>query len=216
MAKWIKLTTRGSKQKDKQPDYSHPSLEKDMFQALFKYQNYQQMIPRKVEPLKFVRDKTRVTTHLPHLLKKYKLIKFLYSKSNAYLRLVRIFYANLGVVDDKLSCYVMHRHVIIDFDVLAKDSEMDATLPKLAPGDFPDFTKDKAIDMLFPFQSHRDSSKKFMITRLSPKDRILHFILCKVLFPRVTNFTQITDDELFYMWAIKTQANFNFPYMILH
>ena len=54
-----------------------------------------------------------------------------------------------------------------------------------------------------------------MITSLSPKDRILHFVIYKVLFPYATNFTQIMDDELFYMWVIKQQMDFNFPYLIL-
>ena len=147
------------------------------------------MIPRKVEPLKCMRDKLLVTTHLPSLLEKYKLAKFLCFKSNAYPRLVRMFYANLGATNDKLSCYIMHKHLIINYDVLTEEFEMDASPFKLAVGDFLDYTKEKAIDMLFPFQSHQDSSRKVMITRLSPKDRILHFILWKVLFPWVTNFT---------------------------
>ena len=29
------------------------------------------------------------------------------------------------------------------------------------------------------------------------------------------NFTQIRDDELFYICTIKTQADFNFPYLIM-
>ena len=45
-------------------------------------------------------------------------------------------------------------------------------------------------------------------------DRILYFIIWKVFFPRASNFTQIMDNELFYMWAIK-QFDFNFLYFIL-
>ena len=77
------------------------------------------MLPWKVEPLKYVHDKLLVTTHLPPFLENYKLAKFLCFKSNAYPKLVKMFYANLGVVDDKLSCYVMHKRLIFDFDVLA-------------------------------------------------------------------------------------------------
>ena len=95
------------------------------------------MIPRKVEPLKCVHNKLLVSTHLPFLLEKYKLAKFLCFKANAYSRLVRMYHANLGVADDKLSCYVMHKHLVIDFDVIAKEFKMDASPPKLMVGDFP-------------------------------------------------------------------------------
>ena len=50
---------------------------------------------------------------------------------------------------------------------------------------------------------------------LSLKYWILHFVIYKVLFPLTTNFTQITNDKLFYIWIIKTQVDFNFPYLIM-
>ena len=83
--------------------------------------------------------------------------------------------------------------------MLAKEFKMDASPPKLIVGSFPYYRKEMAIDMLFPYQPLKDSSEKTLIIDLSLKDRILHFIICKVLFPQVTNFTQITNDELFYM-----------------
>ena len=61
---------------------------------------------------------------------------------------------NLGATNDKLSCYVMHKHLIIDFDTLAREFEMDASPPKVIVGDFPEYKKELAIDMLFPYQSH--------------------------------------------------------------
>ena len=87
------------------------------------------MVPRIVEPLKCVHDKLLVTNHLPLLLEKYKFTKFLCYKSTVYPRLVKMFYANLGVVDDKVSCYVMPKHLIIDFEMLANKFEMDTSLP---------------------------------------------------------------------------------------
>ena len=100
------------------------------------------MLPKKVEPLKCVHDKLLVTTHLPPLLEKYKLAKFICFKSIVYPRLVKMFYANLGAIDDKLSCYVMHKHLVIDFDTLAREFEMDASPPKLFVEDFPNYTKE--------------------------------------------------------------------------
>ena len=42
-----------------------------------------------------------------------------------------MFYANLGAIDHKVSYYVMHKHIIIDVDTLAKEFEMDTSPVKL-------------------------------------------------------------------------------------
>ena len=60
----------------------------------------------------------------------------------------------------------------------------------------------------FSYRTHKDSTRKTLIIGLSPEDGILHFVICKVLFSWATN-------ELFYMWAIITQDDFNFPYLIM-
>ena len=69
-----------------------------------------------------------------------------------------MFYTNLGAVDDKVSCYVMYKHLIIDSDVLAKVFKMDASPPKLTLGSFPSNIKELAIDMLFPYHTPYDVS----------------------------------------------------------
>ena len=45
------------------------------------------------------------------------------------------------------------------------------------------------MNMLFPYWTLWDSSGKTLITGLSLEDRILHFVICKILFPWATNFT---------------------------
>ena len=136
-----------------------------------------------MELIKCAYDKLLVTTHLLSLLKKYKLTKFLCFWETIYPRLVRMFYVNLGFVDDKVSCYVMHKHVIIDVKLLAKEFEMDVPLLKLQAQSFLNYKKELAIDMLFPYQTPRDSSGKTLIMGLSREDQILYFVICKVLFP---------------------------------
>ena len=42
-----------------------------------------------------------------------------------------MFYANLGAADDKVSHYIMHKHLVIDAELLAKEFEMDASPLKL-------------------------------------------------------------------------------------
>ena len=68
-----------------------------------------------------------------------------------YPRLVKKLYANLGPTNDKVIYYAMHKHLIIDIELLAKEFEMDASLLKLIIGLFPNYRKEMAIDMLFPY-----------------------------------------------------------------
>ena len=60
-------------------------------------------------------------------------------------------YANLSSVDDKVSCYIMHKHLIINVESLAKEFEMDTSSPKLTARSFLDYRKEMAIGMLFPY-----------------------------------------------------------------
>ena len=50
-----------------------------------------------------------------------------------------MFYANLGATNDKVSCHIMHKHNIIDANILAKEFEMDASPAKLTYGSFSDY-----------------------------------------------------------------------------
>ena len=82
--------------------------------------------------------------------------------------------AKLMAADNKLSCYVMHIHMFIDFKIFAKELDMEPSPIKLTARSFLTYTK--------------DVSRKLMITGLSLENQILHFIIYKVLFPRAINF----------------------------
>ena len=46
---------------------------------------------------------------------------------------------------------MMHKHLIIDFDILAKEFEIDASLPKAKARSFLEYRKELVIEMLFPY-----------------------------------------------------------------
>ena len=49
-----------------------------------------------------------------------------------------MFNANLVITDDKLSCYVMHKHMIIDSNIFAKAFDMGPSPLKLTTTSLPD------------------------------------------------------------------------------
>ena len=77
---------------------------------------------------------------------------------------------------------------------------MHTSPTKLTIRSFANYNKKKAITMLFPYSTPKDVNVKFLITILSPKDRILHFALYRVIIPKIINLTHIVKGELFLMW----------------
>ena len=99
----------------------------------------------------FWKNKILETTSLLNLLRKYKLEKFSTFMGSIYLRLVKMFYVNLVATNDKLSCYVMHKYIMIDVKPITIEFNMDVSLTKLYTRSFTNYNKEKAIASLFPF-----------------------------------------------------------------
>ena len=77
----------------------------------------------------------------------------------------------------------MHKHLTIDVNLLANEFEMDTSPPKLTTRTFLNYKKEMGIDMLFSYQTYRDLDGKTLITSLSCKDKIIHLMIYKILFP---------------------------------
>ena len=79
---------------------------------------------------------TRALRNLYEVLEHYKLTKFVSYNEKCYPRLVRMFYANLGVIFGKLSCYVMNKKIVLNMQILAELFEMDVATPYKLAKDF--------------------------------------------------------------------------------
>ena len=99
------------------------------------------MIPRKVEPMKCLHDKLLASTHLT----------LLYFKAIVYPRHISMFSENLATTENKLSCNVMHKLMIINSEIFPKEFDIDPRPLKLITRSFPAYTKDSTIDFLFPY-----------------------------------------------------------------
>ena len=81
-----------------------------------------------------------------------------------------MFYANLRLTNDKVSYYVMHKHMIIDAELLAKKFQMDASSLKFQARSFPNYRKEFTIDRHFPYRTPTNLSGKALIAGLSLED----------------------------------------------
>ena len=80
----------------------------------------------------------------------YKLVKFVSFNDVYYPRLVRIWYANLGVMPGKLSTYVMNKQVMLDMNTMVDLFEIDGSTSSKLPHDFEEYNKEEATKLLFP------------------------------------------------------------------
>ena len=196
-----------------------PTLEARFFRTNEEYQNYCSVAQKSVTPLKswdVQLLQSRALRSLHEILEYYHLTKFVSFSEKCYPRLVRMFYANLGVMAGKVSCYVMNKKLVLDLQTLADLFELDASAPCKLAKDFEDFSRAEALKLLFPNQELTKPSGKILISKLSVEDRLLHFTIVKCLTPRSSNTTNIIEDELFLMWAFKKRLPLNIPFIILH
>ena len=63
-----------------------------------------------------------------------------------------MFYVNLGATNDKVSCYVMLKHLIIDVDTLAKKFKIDSSPPKLMARSFLSIKMNWLLKCCFPMK----------------------------------------------------------------
>ena len=63
-----------------------------------------------------------------------------------------MFYTNLGSTNDKVNFYVVHKHMIIDYEMLAKEFEIDALPPKLMLDAFLIIRRSWPLTCFFPIR----------------------------------------------------------------
>ena len=61
-----------------------------------------------------------------------------------------MFYANLGVLVDKLSCYVMNKQIVLDVQKMVELFEMNGIPPWTLAKDYPKYNREEVVRLLFP------------------------------------------------------------------
>ena len=111
----------------------------------------------------------------------------------------------------------MHKDIPINSKSFAFEFDIDASPTNLVLGISHIVVKVRLfLYFSFPYFTPRDVNRKLLRANLSLKDRIFHLPSYNIIKPRINIFTQIVEDELFLMWVIKNQLDFNMPYFILN
>ena len=110
-----------------------------------------------------------------------------------------MFYANLGAMPRKVSCYVMNYRVILDVVALVSLFAMDGSPLCLLNKDHPHFNREEALNLLFPGQTLDSPSGKIYTSKLS----FVAFHYCQMHPSPVHHTTSLVEDDIFLLWALK-------------
>ena len=96
-----------------------------------------------------------------------------------------MFYGKLTIANDRLSCYLMQKHLVIDFESFVAKFDINTSLPKSIVRSFSERKKHLTINMLFLYSTFKDLSGKLMITSLFLEDKILTTLSISQSFHRL-------------------------------
>ena len=132
---------------------SAPTKETKYFRTDEEYNKYRSTVMKllsslKCQDLQFLQSRPLRSLH--ETLEHYKLVKFVCYNESCHPRLVKMFFSNLGVFPGKLSCYVLNKRIVLDVQTLADLFDMDSTPPWTLAKDYPKYSQEATIRLLFP------------------------------------------------------------------
>jgi len=134
------------------------------------------------------------------------LVDFMSLKLSYYLELVKVFYYNLKIQDDIISSEVHGIPMIIDQSLFFSLTHL---LSQGAP-----FEGTIVDDWKFDYSSHdarrmvcndqAEMTGRLLVGSLTFDNRIMHYIIVRILLPRSSNLAQASEEDLILMWAFLT------------
>ncbi|KOM32157.1 hypothetical protein LR48_Vigan01g171300 [Vigna angularis] len=133
--------------------------------------------------------------------------------------LVRLFYSNLKFSENgTMKSEVNNVQIIIKPSIFAAIANLPSVgLPfegKLCEDWANDFNMNPARQLFC--LPHNRPTTRFLAGNMTVEARVLHYTICHVLFPRVSNFAQATEEDILIMWVIMTAKQINWTHLIRH
>ncbi|KAF1894445.1 hypothetical protein Lal_00043601 [Lupinus albus] len=132
----------------------------------------------------------------PYLLRQQKLFDFCCEAKDIYHELVRVFYCNMNFRKNLMTSHVKGKDIVLDMKTF---SSICCDIPM--------------IDDITGFGLNWDILSAGYLTL---EDRLIHYFLSYVIFPKFSNHSQISDIELQLMYAIKFNIKINWTKMIMN
>ncbi|KOM51823.1 hypothetical protein LR48_Vigan09g048200, partial [Vigna angularis] len=136
-----------------------------------------------------------------------------------YPDLVRVFYSNLKFSETgTMKTEVNNVQIIIKPSIFASIANLPYVGLPFEGKLFEDWANEYNIDVARQLISlpHNPPTSRILAGNMTAEARVLHYVICHVLFPRVSNFAQATEEDLLIMWIIMTAKQINWTHLIRH
>ncbi|KAJ1411887.1 hypothetical protein SESBI_20947 [Sesbania bispinosa] len=149
------------------------------------------------------------------LLEYQGLKDFVSIKCEYLLELVKVFYCNLTVSNGDLCSEVKRVKIRVKPADWLTIAGLKFEGEKLEVGNiraWERYDRDKAVKAMIRVGLQQPS--KVNAGSLKVEDRLLHYTLARILIPRGSNYAQLTEEDIFVLWAIKERILINWPQYI--
>ncbi|KAJ1408103.1 hypothetical protein SESBI_23839 [Sesbania bispinosa] len=153
--------------------------------------------------------------HFQDLLDLQGLTKFVSLECGYLIELVKVFYCNLKIVNGDLVSEVKGTHITVKpsdwLEVVGLNQE-GARLNISTISNWEGYDRTTAICSMLKDPSIIPS--KITVEKLTVEDQMLHYIFTKILIPKGSNYEHMTEEDIFFIWAMKQGILINWPYLI--
>ncbi|KOM47320.1 hypothetical protein LR48_Vigan07g102400 [Vigna angularis] len=153
------------------------------------------------------------------MLKNLGLNDFVCDVARYYPNLVRVFYSNLKFSDNgTMKIEVNNVKMIIKPNIFASIANLPFVGLNFEGKLFQDWADEYNIDVVRQLLClpHNPPTSRILAGNMTAKARILYYVICRVLFPRVSNFAQATEEDILLMWIIMMAKQINWTHLIRH
>lgn len=192
---------------------------------------FQQFIGRKLITPKYVSLIAFAGFNFPSLLESQEVKPLAIDSGKYYPDLVRVFYCNLEAKGSGLTSWVKGVPIKLSLKQVGEFLDIPFEGEKIHTDflcDWEEYDKrdfylsmcryDEAEIAQKRQRSGAASSARNILSvgHLNVDDRLLHYVLCYVLVPKASNYSQINDFEMQILYAIKNNKPINWAYLVVN
>ncbi|KAF1865963.1 hypothetical protein Lal_00041661 [Lupinus albus] len=169
----------------------------------------------------------------PYLLRQQKVFDFCCEANDIYPELVRVFYCNMNFRKNFMTSHVKGKDIVLDmktFSCICCDIPIIGNITGFGlVCEWDDYDRKKFYLSICRISKEEIERRKqqslgetvknrdiLFVGYLTLEDRLIHYFLSYVIFPKFSNHSQISDIELQLMYAIKFNIKINWTRMIMN
>ena len=150
------------------------------------------------------------------VFKNYDLLEFMTIRKRHFPDLVRLFYCNLEIRDGCIYSEVKKVPIVIDqglfYNITKLSSDGEPFEGRIVDDWKMDYSNLDARKMICV--EGADMSGRLLAGSIKFECRVMHYIISRILHPRLTNLAQPTEEDIILMWALLTGHRINWAHLV--